>query len=958
MVFDPKVDAGTTYVQPVSQPNPIQGIAGLVDAGANVFTTLAQKQARVDQVQAEAEADMFDQETKSLFVRGIRQADALRKQGRSSAAAEVEKRTLTEVSLRGYNTGSNEATALYEQLTGREANWAGLTQEEAMLKSVKGSDEYRDSFIATYMDMNLSEEQREALALTKVATIKAAEETIALRQADWSISQEQARNTIIDGFIENNIGRLNIGAQQGMALDPATLEQSYQEWKGLVATKLFRPAGVTDAQWSAVKQRIDAVEAMYSGLIDTSKRGRANLLDSAVAGAVAQAVMNNPEYGLVTKRYLLGVTPETLVASGQVSPDQILKNLEALDNTSVPLFKLKSGDVATDSQGNPLGPYSKDLWDGVTGEDAKDYLKKAVGISRTVSNSDLDRLATDPEWREEFVNRVGAAAISLAKMATTYDEYASAADISSTYDGSILEGIRKFKTVDPDMAQRLVEMHYDALDKQYTTGRVKLSNVSRGYLDWSVGNNRPVLNLEMVRERFTGAVRGRPEGIPENLEKALEQYNGDVSALIKDRANRYQGGRNQAVNFWLESGDAQWLLLQEESLRQHREALKAIRNKRDQFDSELKTQGQGYKRQAEEPFSIPPNQTDPQQDMGLQDVNPPVKSEDQLTKSDDAYSWLKSVLSYLNPISPAEAGVYDVNWDSHQELADYLRKEGYTGDAAAAQAISTVEGPNGWDAEEDMGGYRNTSNERIRDIFVSASKNKTDEEITQAKKDPEKWAEFVYGYQSPIGRKQLGNTEPGDGWKYRGRGYFQLTGRSNYKKVGDRIGVDLISNPDLITTNKDISLAVAKAYMEMKGSPKDLESSLKAVGGYEGGFDKNGNPTGKELKRYRYRQVASKAPIPPSRPDQTNETNSKEDFKAPIPPSRPDQTNETNSKEDFIEIGLGAEGQPENIKYLAARDQINKLFEEADRTNSLAKWKKAAEEQRELLNSILGKAYE
>lgn len=47
------------------------------------------------------------------------------------------------------------------------------------------------------------------------------------------------------------------------------------------------------------------------------------------------------------------------------------------------------------------------------------------------------------------------------------------------------------------------------------------------------------------------------------------------------------------------------------------------------------------------------------------------------------------------------------------------------------------------------------------------------------------------------GRKDLGNTEPGDGARFAGRGYVQLTGRNNYQFFADELGVDLINNPDL-----------------------------------------------------------------------------------------------------------------------------------------------------------------
>jgi predicted chitinase len=90
------------------------------------------------------------------------------------------------------------------------------------------------------------------------------------------------------------------------------------------------------------------------------------------------------------------------------------------------------------------------------------------------------------------------------------------------------------------------------------------------------------------------------------------------------------------------------------------------------------------------------------------------------------------------------------------------------------------------------------------------------------KQGPAAVAEVIYG-----GR--MGNKEPGDAYKYIGRGFIQLTGRENYEKVGKLIGVDLVNNPELANDPK-IAAKIVPAFFKVGGKkPKDLEDIDKAI---------------------------------------------------------------------------------------------------------------------------------
>jgi putative chitinase len=102
---------------------------------------------------------------------------------------------------------------------------------------------------------------------------------------------------------------------------------------------------------------------------------------------------------------------------------------------------------------------------------------------------------------------------------------------------------------------------------------------------------------------------------------------------------------------------------------------------------------------------------------------------------------------------------------------------------------------------------------------------------------PEQIANIVY--ESRMGN---GNRNSGDGWRFRGRGYLQLTGRTNYKAFSDHIGdVNIMINPDLIATK--YPLTSAGWFFEKRGLWKicdegvDLATIRKVSQRVNGGFN-------------------------------------------------------------------------------------------------------------------------
>ena len=131
----------------------------------------------------------------------------------------------------------------------------------------------------------------------------------------------------------------------------------------------------------------------------------------------------------------------------------------------------------------------------------------------------------------------------------------------------------------------------------------------------------------------------------------------------------------------------------------------------------------------------------------------------------------------------------------------------------------------------------NYRGERLLAVFKGRNGMDTIEDANAvARAGPVAVAEAIYGGEWGRRPGGLGNTEPGDGWRYRGRGYVQLTGRYNYTRLGQEMGLDLAGQPDL-AADRSIAADIAVHYWQdrvvARGHQFDVRAATRDInGGY------------------------------------------------------------------------------------------------------------------------------
>jgi predicted chitinase len=189
-----------------------------------------------------------------------------------------------------------------------------------------------------------------------------------------------------------------------------------------------------------------------------------------------------------------------------------------------------------------------------------------------------------------------------------------------------------------------------------------------------------------------------------------------------------------------------------------------------------------------------------------------------------------------------------------------LKKRGITNNYVIGAILAIVYKESGFKPQSEVS-YKNTSNARIRTIF-SKTQSLTDAQLTELKQDDFRFFNYVYG-------NRFGNGAD-EGYKYRGRGFNQLTFKGNYLTYQNILGLPLVNNPDLVNQTS-VAAEVLAAYFVRQFEQnkaivssrygasnindfKDLKTAYEAVYNANAGFGKDTrftDPTGGKAKGMR-----------------------------------------------------------------------------------------------------------
>jgi putative chitinase len=171
------------------------------------------------------------------------------------------------------------------------------------------------------------------------------------------------------------------------------------------------------------------------------------------------------------------------------------------------------------------------------------------------------------------------------------------------------------------------------------------------------------------------------------------------------------------------------------------------------------------------------------------------------------------------------------------QIVEGLKQSGIVSIKAISNILATIKAETGFKVRSEDLNYK--SPEQIQKTF-GPKRIPSIEFAQQFVKNPEALANEVY-------KSTDGNKEPGDGFKFRGRGFIQHTGRNQYEGIKKFTGIDVVGNPDLLNDPIVATKALAWFFLSYKNKKPEQLENMSVVNKVVGFADTTGEKAEKRI---------------------------------------------------------------------------------------------------------------
>jgi L-fucose mutarotase/ribose pyranase (RbsD/FucU family) len=448
--FAPQLSSEVRFNQPVETPSTFGALAEVAGSFVKSFAS-----AKEDSKSAAPKTDP----NLVVFQKGLERVEAIRELNGEAAAQIAERRLASNFAAQGISFGK-EYEDVYTTVTGRPWQGYGMDVEATILQDKINDPKFQALYTAgiAVLGSKATEEQLMEYALGQESQMAAMENEIARSKTEasykWTTQSEAAYGGAVDTFTNTIFGGMATTVAQGGRVGPQEIANVQAQWAQL-KLNLTRPSGVSDDQWKAIQDKINAVDATLTAF---EKAGSNEVLLNEITSAFARSMIEqgegSPESYAAAMVAIKDQTTLLNLAQGKV--EQYLmetgKSLN-LKVTTSDMFGHIVSDQGSVIEADPnalltdIPPDIKSRLSETTIQQVYDGLNASGQLAGIVKPADLNR----PEAREQFTEN--SVTIGAVLMNNKENEFLSESFLKQLVGNpQFIGNIKALDAIDPEAA--------------------------------------------------------------------------------------------------------------------------------------------------------------------------------------------------------------------------------------------------------------------------------------------------------------------------------------------------------------------------------------------------------------------------------------------------------------------------------------------------------------------------